>query len=273
MSVDPGATSAEMTEAAHFAALTAFRDVAGVSIEDDGDLVRTVSYGRPFSFLNAVLRLNLDSGHVPERVIQIEAAYRAVGLHPEWWVTPQSRPVGLRDRFVSMGFSVGENDIGMAVDLASWPDAASATRSPNPAALKIIEVATDADLADWIDVKCKSDGFRDPARAATYGDLYETKAAPRAGRTQILARLGSHPVAIASLFEVSGLAWVTNVGTVPNARGQGIGSAGTSTILDIASVRGHSHAWLAASTMGVSLYRRLGFVDTGPLVSFVREQD
>jgi ribosomal protein S18 acetylase RimI-like enzyme len=269
--LDGPTTPADLTEAAHAAAMTAFRDVAGVSIEDEGDLLRTVARGRPFSFLNAVLRLDLDPEHVPERVAQIEAAYRSLGLYPEWWVTMGSRPMGLRVHFAGLGLSVGEDDQGMAIDLDPWPEAVSRATSAHPADLAVLEVATAADLADWIDVKCQSYGFRDPARAATYAVLYDTRAAPRAGRTQLLARLGTRAVAIASLFEVDGLAWVTNIGTVPTARGRGIGKAVTAASLAIAAERGHRRAWLAASSMGASLYRRLGFVDTGPLVSLVRD--
>ena len=70
----PGDRASQL-EAVQVAAMTAFRDVSGYRIIDDGDLLRTVALGRPHAFLNGVLRLNLDGDGLQARVRSVAAEY------------------------------------------------------------------------------------------------------------------------------------------------------------------------------------------------------
>ncbi|MFO1539312.1 MAG: GNAT family N-acetyltransferase, partial [Chloroflexota bacterium] len=86
----------------------------------------------------------------------------------------------------------------------------------------------------------------------------------RAGaRIVLLATLAGAPVGAGSLFRAAGQGWVTNIGTVPAARGRGVGAAMTQACLRLATERGDPSAWLAASPMGAPLYARLGFRAAG----------
>ena len=75
----------------------------------------------------------------------------------------------------------------------------------------------------------------------------------------VVVRDGGVPVACASLFSADGHAFVTNVGTVPDARGRGLGTRATLAVLDIAVRQGSPTASLTASRMGRGVYARIGF--------------
>jgi predicted acetyltransferase len=71
--------------------------------------------------------------------------------------------------------------------------------------------------------------------------------------------LNGQPVSWASVFYATGVAGVNAVGTLPEARRQGIGSAITLRRLLEARERGYRVGVLQSSRMGYNLYRRLGF--------------
>jgi GNAT superfamily N-acetyltransferase len=128
-------------------------------------------------------------------------------------------------------------------------------------------VRTIDDLDAWIGVMAGAYGWSDGARGALMRRLYDPRtrhgADPR--RIQVLARLGGAPVGAASLFAAAGQGWVTNVGTIPAARGRGVGTAVTAACLAISAGRGDPSSWLAASAMGEPVYARLGFRTVGRL--------
>lgn len=256
------------TEAALFAALGAFADVPGFRVVDEGDLLRTEARGMPYAFLNGVMRIDLSARGASERIGAIDAAYASLGLPVSWWLTPGSRPADLVRLLVAAGKAPADVDEGMAIDLDPWPAPLDEALRAGPRGLTVGPVASATDLSDWVGVMAGSYGWTDPPATAHLERLYDPRSAPRHGRHQLLARLAGEAVACASLFVIGPIAWVTNIGVIPPARGRGIGGVITARCLTLAAERGHGHAWLAASAMGASVYRRLGFVATGPLVAY-----
>ncbi len=88
-----------------------------------------------------------------------------------------------------------------------------------------------------------------------------------------LARLAGVPVAVSQLFLGAGIAGIYCVGTLPEARRQGIGAAVTHAALADARALGYNMAVLGASEMGEPVYRRLGFVACGGLAEYVWEPE
>lgn len=84
-----------------------------------------------------------------------------------------------------------------------------------------------------------------------------------------LVRVGGRAVACSSLFVGGGEAFVTNIGTTPEARGRGLGTAATVATLELARAMGRASATLTASVDGRGVYRRLGFVEAGILERYV----
>lgn len=75
----------------------------------------------------------------------------------------------------------------------------------------------------------------------------------------VVARRGSDALATAMIFECDGVASLQWVGTVPAARGTGLGALVTTVVTNLAFGRGSSSCTLQASPMGAPVYRRLGF--------------
>ena len=75
----------------------------------------------------------------------------------------------------------------------------------------------------------------------------------------VVARRGAEPVATAMAYESDGVASLQWVGTVPAARGAGLGALVTVAATNLAFEHGASSCTLQASPMGEPVYRRLGY--------------
>jgi GNAT superfamily N-acetyltransferase len=103
---------------------------------------------------------------------------------------------------------------------------------------------------------------------ATYGmppeamaDLFDAPAALLNDRAAhvVVARRAAEPIATAMVYESDGVAGVQWVGTVPDARGGGLGALVTMWVTNLAFDRGASSVNLQASPMGEPVYLRLGY--------------
>jgi GNAT superfamily N-acetyltransferase len=252
---------APLADAVLAAAATAFADVPGVEVVDEGDLVRSFAPGRPYGFCNSIARVRIADRSFVDRVAAVEAPYRPAGLPTSWWVSDETSPVDAGARLAAAGLADGGSEAVMATELHE------PIEHPEADDVSVWEVDDGDELDEWIEVIAASYGWQDAAKAAVIRGLYDP-AAPhgRSGRrVQVLARLGGRAVGAASLFETAGVGWVTNVGTIPEARGRGVGAAVTLEALRLARERGFASAYLAASAMGEPVYARIGFRVIGRL--------
>ena len=93
-------------------------------------------------------------------------------------------------------------------------------------------------------------------------DLFDRPAAlldDPAAHVVVAARRGGEPLATAMVYESDGVASVQWVGTVPSARGLGLGALVTTWVTNLAFDRGASSVNLQASPMGEPIYLRLGY--------------
>jgi GNAT superfamily N-acetyltransferase len=154
----------------------------------------------------------------------------------------------------------------MAVDLSLLPDGL-----PTHPGLRIVPVDGEHRMQQWIHVA--SIGFRiDERFEKVWLDFYADTIFDRRFHTY-LPLLNGKPVGTSQLFLSEGVAGIYNVTCVPEARGQGIGSAVTLAPLLEARQLGYRIGILQASKEGYNAYRRLGFQDYGKLSVYLWEND
>jgi ribosomal protein S18 acetylase RimI-like enzyme len=209
----------------------------------------------PHAPLNGVLRVR---GRAPQDALA-EARHRLEGVPRIWWVGPDS-DAGTGDALVSLG----------AVQLARMPIMTvaidEASTAPTPAGLHIVETT---DLSEFVPAYARVSGIRPDGIAAT---MDREKAFSGDGTVIRLAgRLDDGQIAGTAVAWLShGLLTLYFVGTQPEHRRRGIGTAMTRAALDLARERGIRTAALTSSAVGEPIYRRMGFrtVGTFQLLSF-----
>ena len=135
---------------------------------------------------------------------------------------------------------------------------------------KILNCFGKASADEWLDVMGRSYGWSDPRAIEAWRELYRAAFDDREPPWwHVLVRDRGKAVACASLFPAGDLGFVTNVGTVPESRGVGHGTAATLAVLAIARRKGFHRASLTASLMGRSVYARIGFREDARLERFV----
>ncbi len=183
------------------------------------------------------------------------AACRQRNVPMLWWTGPSSQPADLPSRLDRHGFLL-EPAFGMAADLS--------VESPPPAAdpAVVIEAVEDASTMEvWSRVLCDSFGAQ-----RRFGDAFADLAVAigldaRSPFRHFLARVNGEPAATCSLFLGAGVAGIYDVATVPDRRRRGVGSLLTWTVMNEGRSRGCRTSILHSSTLGLGMYRTLGFRD------------
>ena len=185
------------------------------------------------------------------------------------------------------GFTVKVRDSGEDDDLRAACLEAGLELFGDPVPEMICRTALpDQPAVDGITVRVADDeaGVRDfisvNAEAyATYGmppevlvDVFDEPGAvltdPAA--TIVVARRDDEPVATAMVYESDGVASLQWVGTVPAARGAGLGALVTVMATNLAFVHEAAACSLQASPMGASVYHRLGYETVYHYEEYVR---
>jgi GNAT superfamily N-acetyltransferase len=245
-----------------------------------GDLIQDQYGARYYTFadspfFNGVWALHLNESNADATIDEIVAWYKARGVSAFfWWHIRSSAPPDIGQRLMARGFTPhGDNaqtylasgdldDLGspcMVADLHHMDEAALA-RVPPDFTISIARSEQDLDdfkqafmrsyaaperrVQAWVDATLHI-GFRSPIW------------------TIYIGRLRGEPVAINVLYKGGGVAGLYAVGTVPEARGMGIGAAITLQPLLDARRDGYQYGVLFASKMGLGVYERLGFSQTG----------
>ncbi len=252
------------SEAALEAALGVIAGLPGAELHVEDDAT-WVAGARPLEGLNHVLRAQLagDDMAIERRIDDLDAGLRRRGSVPAtWWIGPSTTPADLDARLARRRFVETEPEYGMVLDLTAWRE--------RPVGSDVEIVGDAAGLDAFLSVMAGAYGWTDDGRSSAWAELYRlpAEAAEAAGaepadadRTirHVVVRRDGRPAACASLFSSDGHAFVTNVGTIPAARGQGLGTLATLAVVDIAARQGTRWATLTASRMGRGVYLRIGF--------------
>src|SRR5205807_661688 len=133
--------------------------------------------------------------------------------------------------------------------------------APPPSGATLETVERSAQLDEWVGIMDAAYGWGDARKAAAIRSMYASELLlPEAERDVrhflVRERVGGRAVACSSLFIGGGQAFVTNIGTLPEAQGRGFGTAATEATLALARSLGNTSATLTASVDGRGVYRR-----------------
>jgi GNAT superfamily N-acetyltransferase len=222
----------------------------------------------PDHFMNLVVCTQLPPNGVDEIVDNALAHFRSMKIRRLSWLAREgTQTIELNNALLANDLTFRESfATEMAVDLSLLHETLSASQG-----LKIIAVENEYTLRQWIQVA--SIGFRISRQfEQVWQDLFADVICNPQYRTY-LALLNGKPVGTSQLFLSGGVAGIYNVSCIPEARGQGIGSAITLAPLLEARQMGYQVGILQASKGGYNAYRRLGFQDYGKLSLYLWEND
>jgi GNAT superfamily N-acetyltransferase len=219
----------------------------------------------PDAFLNVVFRTQLPSQRTDELIDKALAHFRAQDVKRlSWWADGETPRAELDKHLINRGLTFNEGGTGMAADLETLPE-----NLGSPAGLTIRPVEDAATLKQWVHVARIGFGVPEDAERRLF-ELFADVVFELPMQCY-LATLNGQPVGTSQYFLSAGVAGIYTVTCLPEARGQGIGTAITLAPLLEARRRGYRISILQASSLGYPVYRRLGFHDYGKLNIYLWE--
>jgi ribosomal protein S18 acetylase RimI-like enzyme len=237
-----------------------------------------ISYHHAFPtnpMFKGVWRTRLTPVSVDETIEETIAWFKARRApYIFWWTSPDTTPSDLPRRLQEHGLidmaeqqkelapGIVQTGLGapcMAAVLSQMNRAALTTVPPD---FTIRQVATEDDLTAFKRVFVESYQIPEWAGQA-WVDATLQLGIGKTPWKMYVGYLDGHPVATNMLFNGGGVASVYAVATIPDARGKGIGGAITLEPLLEAHEMGYRYAVLFSTEMGLSVYERIGFRDTG----------
>ena len=222
----------------------------------------------PDHFMNLVVCHQLPSEGLDDLIESTLVHFRSMDIKRISWMTRMDVPsVEINGALLAHGLTFKESfATEMALDLSTLPE-----YQPINPALRIIPVVDGYTLRQWI--HAASIGFRISEKfEQVWHDFFVDAIFNPRFRTY-LALLDGKPVGTSQLFLSQGVAGIYNVTCIPEARGQGVGSAITLVPLLDAREMGYQIGILQASKAGYGVYSRLGFQDFGKLSLYLWEND
>jgi GNAT superfamily N-acetyltransferase len=222
----------------------------------------------PDHFMNLVVCNQLPPEGVDDLIESALARFRSMNIRKLSWLTHGNVPSAEINK-VLLAHGLTFRDAfatEMAVDLSQLP-----ADLPTRPSLRIVPVNDECALKQWIHVASMGFRINEKFERVWYDFFVDTLFDTRF--QTYLALLDGKPVATSQLFLSEGVAGIYNVSCIPEARGQGIGSAITLTPLLKAREMGYQIGVLQASQKGYNVYHRLGFQDFGKLSLYLWEND
>lgn len=249
--------------------------IPGRELRDLGDSLLLHDRDDPEPFWNRVEGISWPSEPTAfdRRLGEVGILFASIGRQPHLWLAPpHDEPVDLEARLLANGFEdLGKGLLMIARADDRARDALAASHGDDTAVERLSRINGDAAerAADAIvGVLFDAFGVGEARRATIAAETVATLADPRF--MHYLIRRGGEPVAVARRATFDGLSYLSSIGTVGRARGQGFGRLVTATALVDALEAGSEwvHLGVFADNPGaIALYERLGFVagmDPGP---------
>ena len=242
-------------DANHIAERTLFSRLPQAEFHYDPGLLWYETGSDADSF-NGVLQTQLEPDRLSPAIDRICGYFQQRHLPFLWFVGPSSHPTHLGKVLEEHGLIHAETEPIMAVDLLTMN-----MDIPVSSRLIIHPVTTHQQLQQWLHVclfGCSEEIIQQCF--ALYSGLRLNLQSPM---RLYLGTIDGEPVATSLLFLGVEAVSLGRIFTLPHYRSQGIGATMTLAALREAHAYGYRIGLLAASPMGISLYRRIGFQEYG----------
>lgn len=234
-------------------------------VHEDAQILRLITR-LPSSAYNVVLRAHFEPEEIEARVEEALSSFGSPRLPLTWWIGPATQTLQLGEVLEAHDLVHAIDAPGMAMDLRELP-----AETPTPARFTITPVTGPQGIEQWVQAFVACSQFDEQAMQPLLM-IHRHLGLGQATSWQYryyVGSLDSKPVATSLLFLHDEVAGIYHVATLPEHRGQGIGTAMTSVPLREAFGEGYRLGVLESSLMAVSLYRRLGFHQYCTLSAYV----
>lgn len=202
---------------------------------------------------NGIINPRLHPLHSEEQIKEAMVPFSEQQLPMIWWIGPSAKPANLPLHLENNGLIKADTAPGMAMKLSSL------TKDTLPGNIEIRHATTPQELKDW-DTIFSTVFSLPPDAVAFFSEPFSIMVSKHSNQfQQLIVYLDGKPMACGSFFISAGVGGVYNIGTLQEARGNGIGTAITSAGLNWFRKNGIDVAILQSSAMGLSVYNRLGF--------------
>jgi ribosomal protein S18 acetylase RimI-like enzyme len=204
------------------------------------------------NWFSRIFMANFKESDISTSIEQIASMIKKLNISASWYITPQSHPANLQKFLKFHGFTHKDDWSAMAIDLKTTPESFDI-----PEAMEIKEVLNLDELKTWTDILVKS--FEFPEITQSYKKYFINAGLESLNSHYYLGFLNGKPAATGVLFDGEGAAGLFYIGTVPEARRQGIAKAMVCYLLSTAKKKGYPISVLQASEMGYPVYKKIGF--------------
>lgn len=235
-----------------------FAHLPGVTFVEEEESTWVISAGAPG---NNILRTQFAAATVDA---QIDRTIRRIGEEADavdWLIFPNCQPPNLGERLLAYADSHEEwvlyGNIGvqpgtwMVIDLDALPPYAP------PTGFQVASVTDQTMMDEWTDINARGFGSADYSAFHTAYSRHGFD--PQAEVTHFIGYVNGEPVTSSTLLADGITASAYNISTPVELRRQGLGSAITHATLQHARAFGYRCSWIWASTLGRSVYAKLGF--------------
>lgn len=213
----------------------------------DVNLVRS---GRPV--FNYILGANFEPEQARNRVPEVTEMVRGWHVNTLWQIGPEAILADVSDLASECGWLPISPCTGMAIKLDEpVPDVLL------PDGLTISAVNDKESLRTWVEIYFSA--APDEYKEAVFDIIRELGYGSHLPWTYYNGYISGKAVTSGMIFIEAGVAGLYYIGTLPDYRKQGIGTAMTNYLLKQAQAQGHNLIVLQATDMGANIYRRLGF--------------
>jgi GNAT superfamily N-acetyltransferase len=216
----------------------------------------------PEKIFNSVYVSYFSEDNLDQKVEKILSFYSSRSHLPmAWAITPICQPKDLSKVLQNQGFTHIAKAPGMFLNLDQLGRAIAIPSTAADNLHKIIQVSNIEQLSQWL-IPLQASFALSTSVIESFFELFSRQGfGDHLPWRLFLGTIDGKPVSCSRLFCAAGIAGIYHVATVPEARGNGYGTAIAIASLQAAKDLGYKTAILTSSPSGYSLYRRLGFQD------------